>query len=88
MNEQEDSAIQVRLGAKIARNNIVFWIMELQQRHDNARAQMEHEDDYQLGYLHGLTSAITFLDERLDDIYKHDDAMRDYLKELRDDQQR
>ena len=85
MSEQEDYARQVRLGAKIARDNIVYWIVELQHRHDEARRAMKHEDEYQLGYLHGLTSAITFLDDRVDDINKHDEEMVKWLEEMRNE---
>lgn len=85
--EHADYVRQIRVAERIAKENIIYWVVELQHRHDQAQKEVVHEDDYQMGYLHGLTSAITFLDERIADIDKHDEQLLIWLKELEDDKE-
>lgn len=66
--------------AKIASANLTHWTIELILIHDEAKSRMEHEDDYQNGYLHGLNTAIEYLRARLPEIEQHEIEMRKYLK--------
>lgn len=47
-------------------SNLRMWIEDLETEHDRKKAEMSHEDDYQNGYLHGMTAAIGYLKEELD----------------------
>lgn len=86
-SDREEDVISVRVGARIARQNITYWLMELEHRHDEIKDEIEHEDDYQNGYLHGMNSVIAYLKERMVDIDVHDKEMIKFLKELREEQE-
>lgn len=66
--------------ARIASSNLEYWVIELIVKHDQAKAQMTHPDDYQMGYLHGLNTAIEYLRDRLPEIEQHKIQMQMYLK--------
>lgn len=42
-------------------NHLRLWILQLEEHHEKVIADMETEDDYQSGYLHGLNHGIEHL---------------------------
>lgn len=79
-------ARNTRQAAIIATENITYWIERLQVSHDRTKSEMRHEDEYQLGYLHGLTHAIEYMKDQLPAIREHDMFVAEILEEIGDDE--
>lgn len=60
-NETEEYLRLSLIADKSVLNHLLLYALQLEEHHEDVLSRVDHEDDYQNGYIHGLTHALEYL---------------------------